>query len=153
MKTGKIMKKYFVVAVAAGLLLTGALFAQGKITVPQVVKSAFAKKFPGAKYVTWESEKGNYEANWGGKSGEDNSVLYSPSGQFVEIAKAISVRQLPASAISYVKIHYKGFPINEAALVTDANGKVTYETEVNHKDVIFDQNGKFINPRKKIRKE
>jgi hypothetical protein len=143
------MKKYLIVIAVAGTLFTSAVFAQTKITVPKDVKAAFESKYPDAKKVTWEKEKGNYEANWGGKSGEDTSVLYSPSGTFIEIAKAISVKQLPASALNYVKSHYKNSSINEAALVTDANGKVTYEVEVAHKDVVFDENGNF----KKTEKE
>lgn len=142
------MKKYFVAAGAAVTLFTGTLFAQGKITVPQVVKSAFAQKYPDAKNVTWEKEKGNYEANWGGKSGEDNSVLYTPKGQFVEIADAISINQLPSGATSYIKSHYKGASVAEAAKVTDAKGKTTYEAEVNRKDVVFDLHGNFLKTEK-----
>jgi hypothetical protein len=42
--------------------------------VPGVVKAALTQKYPEATKVSWEKEKGNYEANWGGKSGEDNSA-------------------------------------------------------------------------------
>ena len=66
-----------------------------KIQVPVPVKSALLKKYPDAKKVTWEKEKGNYEANWGGKSGEDNSVQFTPAGNFIEIVKAIPVSELP----------------------------------------------------------
>lgn len=142
------MKKNLIITALAGVLFTGILSAQKNITVPQAVKASFANKFPQAKQVSWEKEKGNYEANWGGKSGEDNSVLYSPSGQFIEIAKAIAVKELPSSAFSYLKSHYKSASINEAALVTNANGKISYEAEVNHKDVVFDQKGNFVKTEK-----
>jgi hypothetical protein len=89
-------------------------------------------------------EKGNYEANWGGKSGEDNSAMFTPSGTFIEIVKAIPISKLPAAAISYIKEHEKGATIKEAGLVTDANGKVTYEAEIKGKDLIFDESGKFL---------
>lgn len=46
--------------------------------------------------------------------------------------------------VSYVKSHYKGASITEAMLVTDAKGKVTYEAEVHGKDIVFDQQGKFV---------
>jgi Putative beta-lactamase-inhibitor-like, PepSY-like len=143
------MKKYFIATVLTLTLFTSMLFAQGKISVPKAVKAAFAQKYPKIKGVKWEKEKGNYEANWGGKSREDSSALFAPSGQFIEIAKAISVKQLPASALSYVKTHYKGSSINEAALVTDAKGKISYEAEVNHKDVVFDEHGNFLKTDKK----
>ncbi|MDQ6814328.1 MAG: hypothetical protein M3040_11365 [Bacteroidota bacterium] len=53
------------------------------------------------------------------------------------------------SAQNYIKSQYKRTSINEAALVTDANGKITYEAEVAHKDVVFDEHGNF----KKTEKE
>lgn len=117
---------------------------QSKINVPSSVKTAFAKKYPNASKVTWEEENGNYEANWGGKSGEDNSVQYTPAGAFIEIVKIISVSQLPKPVLNYVKEHYKGAKLSEAGKVTDASGKITYEAEVNKKDIIFDENGNFV---------
>jgi hypothetical protein len=139
------MKKY-VSAIAFATLLIGGCYAQDLKTadVPAVVKSALIKKFPDASKVTWEKENGNYEANWGGKSGEDNSAMFTPAGNFVEIVKAISINQLPQAAITYVKEHEKGASIKEAGLVTDAKGKITYEAEVKGRDLIFDENGKFI---------
>ncbi len=112
--------------------------------VPGSVKSALLKKYPEAKNVSWEKEKGNYEANWGGQSGEDNSVQFTPSAEFVEIVKAISVSELPKPVTEYVKQHYKGAKITEAGRVTDAKGKLSYEAEVNKKDIIFDENGNFV---------
>ena len=115
-----------------------------KVIVPAVVKTALSKKYPAATKVTWEKEAGNYEANWGGKGGEDNSVQFTPKGDFIEIVNAIPVSQLPAPVLAYVKEHYKGAKITEAGRVTDAKGKISYEAEVNRKDIIFDENGNFV---------
>ncbi len=102
------------------------------------------QKYPKATKVTWEKEKGNYEANWGGKSGEDNGVQYSPSGEFLEYAMAIPASELPSSVTSYIKTHYKGQAIKEAAKVTDAKGTLTYEAEIKGKELIFDDKGNFL---------
>jgi len=102
------------------------------------------KKYPEATKVSWEKENGNYEANWGGKSREDNAAQFTPGGVFVEIEKAISVNELPASVKSYVKNHEGGATIKEAARITDANGKTTYEAEVRGKDLIFDEKGNYL---------
>ena len=131
--------------------MTSATYAQEKegsndnITVPAVVKNANIKKYPESKnfHVTWEKEKGNYEANWGGKDGEANSVQYTPSGNFIEIVKAIPINELPANTIVYVKKHYQA-NITEAGKVTDAKGNMSYEAEVKGRDIIFDQNGNFL---------
>ena len=132
--------------------LSGATFAQekesGKIDVPAKVKSALIQKYPEAKNVGWEKEKGNYEANWGGKSGEDNSVQFTPSGTFIEIVKAIPVSQLPSNIASYVKQHYNNAKITEAGKVTNAKGQLSYEAEVHGKDVIFDEKGNYVKAEK-----
>lgn len=129
--------------------ISSATFAQENennehINVPAKVKTALMQKYPEAKKVGWEKENGNYEANWGGKSGEDNSVQFTPSGSFIEIVKAIPVSELPAKVATYVKQHYNGAKITEAGKVTDAKGKLSYEAEVHGKDVIFDENGNFV---------
>jgi hypothetical protein len=112
--------------------------------VPSDVKSALQSKYPEAKVVKWEKEKGNFEANWGGKSGEDNSVQFTPAGQFIEIVKAIPVNELPKAVKSYVKEHFNNAKISEAGRVTDAKGKLFFEAEIHGKDLIFDSNGDFL---------
>jgi hypothetical protein len=93
----------------------GSAAAQGMKSqdVPTVVKEALAKKYPNASKVSWEKERGNYEANWGGKSGEDTSVQFTPAGVFVEEVDAIAVSELPAAIASYVKAHYNGAKIKK----------------------------------------
>ena len=142
------MKKIISVAVILFALNSIAIAQENErhenIKVPPVVKSALDKKYPESKKVTWEKENGNYEANWGGKSGEDNSVQFTPSGSFIEIVNAIPVSELPQPVFTYVKQHYKGVKITEAGKVTDAQGKLSYEAEIKGRDVIFDKDGNFV---------
>jgi hypothetical protein len=145
--------KYILALTAILFAMTSISFAQENenyehIYVPVVVKTALKQKYPEAKNVGWEKENGNYEANWGGKSGEDNSVQFKPNGDFIEIVKAIPVNKLPENVIIYVNTHYKGSKITEAGRVTDAQGKLSYEAEVKGKDVIFDEDGKFVRSEK-----
>jgi hypothetical protein len=140
------MKKFILsLSILAGTMTSIAVAQDLKSKdVPEAVKTAFAKKYPDAKKVSWEKEKGNYEANWGGKSGEDSSVTFSPSAIFVQIVVAIHVDQLPAGVAPYVNNHYKGAKIREAGKVTDAAGRQMYEAEIKGKDLIFDENGVFL---------
>ncbi|KAA9038637.1 hypothetical protein FW778_13880 [Ginsengibacter hankyongi] len=142
------MKK-IISAVAILLASTAFVFSQQHeghkhIVVPRMVKTSLYKKYPAAKRVTWEKENGNYEANWGGKSGEANSVQFKPDGTFIEIVKEIPVNQLPELVIVYINKHYKEPKITEAGKVTDAQGNLFYEAEVKGRDVIFDKDGKFV---------
>ena len=139
------MKKYVIVLSLASFFAISSQAQKIKNSdVPAVVKTNLLKKYPTAKNVVWEKEKSNYEANWGGKSGENNSVQFTPSGEFIEYVKAIPVGQLPKRVSEYVKAHYKGAKITEAGKVTDATGKISYEAEVNRKDLVFNENGNFI---------
>lgn len=112
--------------------------------VPSAVKAAFVKKYPDARKVSWEKEKGNFEANWGGKSGEDNSATLTPAAVFIEIVVAIPKNQLPSNIPTYVAAHYNKAVIKEAGKVTDAAGKQMFEAEIKGKDLIFDEKGNFI---------
>lgn len=51
---------------------------------------------------------------------------------------------LPASVAAYVTRNYPGAKIKEAGKVTHADGRITYEAEVNEKDLVFDESGKFV---------
>lgn len=139
------MKK-IILSTLMALAVTGIAIAQKvkSADVPAAVKTALSSKYPSAAKVTWEKEKGNFEANWGGKSGEDMSVQFSPEGTFVEQVVAISPSELPAGVAAYVKQHYKGVKITEAGKVTDAKGATMYEAEVKGKDLLFDEKGGFL---------
>lgn len=145
LKKTKIMKRTFLFAVVMSAAVISVKAQDLKpAKVPAAVRAELTKKYPEASKVSWEKEKGNYEANWGGKSGEDNSVMFTPSGTFIEIVKAIKVSSLPKPVAPYVAAHYKGAKIREAGRVTDAAGKTMYEAEIKGGDLIFDENGKFL---------
>ena len=140
------MKK-IILSISALMLLVACAANAQKVkssAVPAAAKAALTKKYPQATGITWEKEKANYEANWGGKSGEDMSVQFTPGGVFVEEVVAISPSALPAGVAPYVKEKYKVTKIKEAGKVTDAAGTITYEAEVKGRDLVFDGNGKFL---------
>ena len=141
-----IMKKTVLPAILLCCMAVSQTMAQrvSSSAVPAAVKSALLQRYPQAAGVNWEKEKGNYEANWGGASKEDNSVVFTPAGTFVEVVKAIPVGQLPSAVATYVKNHYSGAKITEAGLVTDAAGHISYEAEVHGKDLVFDEKGNFL---------
>jgi hypothetical protein len=140
------MQKNLVLSLLLVALCTITATAQkiSESKLPEAVKTAFAKKYTVSEKVSWEKEKGNYEANWGGKSGEDHAALFAPDGTFIEIVDAIPVAGLPSTITQYVKSKYNNASIKEAGKLTDASGKKMYEIEVKGKDVIFDEAGNFL---------
>ena len=138
------MKNTFLFIVALIFIINNAVAQDIKTAaVPASVKSALVQKYPaaGSAKVSWEKEKGNYEANWGGRSGEDMSVQFTPDGTFIEEVKAISPSDLPTGVTAYLKAHYAGVTIREAGIVTDAKGNIRYEAEVKGKDMVFEKDG------------
>jgi hypothetical protein len=111
--------------------------------VPQAVRNALTQKYPQALKVSWEKEKGNFEANWGGRSGEDHSVQFSPDGIFVEAVDAMPVKELPAAVGEYVKTHFHT-TVREAGKRLDAKGEHTLEVEIRGKDLLFTPDGQFL---------
>ena len=141
------MKKLFFVVVAAGIAgfsACGQKLQESK--VPAAAKAAFEKKYPGIK-GSWDKEDANYEVNFK-QEGKDMSMVIDQNGTIVETETDIPVTDLPKAVHDYVKEHYPGAKIKEAAKIVKANGDINYEAEVNHKDVVFDANGKFIKEEK-----
>jgi len=130
-----------------GAVLSQKQEVQKHIVVPRIVKSSLYKKYPAARMarrITWGKENDNYEANWGGKESEANSVQYKPDGTFVEMVQKIPVNQLPELVIVYINKHYKEVKITKAGKITDAEGNLFYKTEIKERDLLFDENGKFV---------
>ncbi len=111
--------------------------------VPAAVKSAFSKKHPTTHRITWELEKGNYEAGFT-IDGVANSELYNRDGMMLESEREINQSLLPRAVLTYVKNHYNGVKIKEAAKIVDSKGVVKYEAAIRGIDLIFDSNGRFL---------
>ncbi len=137
------MKKLLMVAtLATSISLIACAQKLDASKVPAAVKGAFTKQYPGVT-AKWEKEDGKYEAGFK-QGGNTMSATFEAGGAFTESEMDIKVAGLPAEASSYIKEHYKGKSIKEAAKITLANGAVNYEAEVDGKDVMFDANGKFL---------
>jgi hypothetical protein len=115
--------------------------------VPAKVKEAFASKYVGAKVEKWEKEDAGYEAEFDLNKVE-SSAVFDENGNFKEIEQEIKTASLPKGAAEYCTKNFDGYKISEAAIITDASGKVTYEAEMTkgkeHFDALFDDKGTFI---------
>lgn len=115
--------------------------------LPAVVQKGFQKQFPAVKDAKWEKENGNYEAGFK-ENGTETSVVIDPSGNILETETEMKSNSLSAPVKAYITKNYPNQKIKEAAKITDAKGIVTYEAEVNGKDLIFDNKGKFLKENK-----
>jgi len=115
--------------------------------VPKNVKAAFLVKYPTVKNVKWEKEAAGYEAEFKMNKIE-MSATFSNEGLFQEVEEEINASTLPKVVNAYCIKNYPDHKLSEAAKITDASGKITYEAEMakgkEHFDVIFDANGGFV---------
>lgn len=137
------MKKYlFIVPVMAAFTITACAQKLNEAQVPAATKQAFQKAHPGTT-PTWDKENSHYEANFK-QNGKTMSAIIDSKGAIIETETDIAIHELPLTVQQYVKQHYKGAAIKEAARIVKADGTINYEAEVNDKDVVFDAGGKFI---------
>ncbi len=136
-------KSKLFIAALFGIAALGFQSCKGQeINVPAKVKTAIHKTYPQVKHFTWEKENGNFEGNWK-VSGKDHSALFTPSGQFVGSETEIKPSKLPAAAKEYAAKLDEG-KIKEASLNKDANGKITYEADIEDGTLLFDASGQFL---------
>lgn len=131
------------------LMVTGFVgFAQSKEKkeVPKMVQEAFQKEYPNTK-VSWDIEKVGYEAEFK-LNGKSASVNYDRNAIKTDTEIEITEKELPKSALEYVKKQYSNSKIKECAKITDNKKNVTYEIEIKidkkDSDVIFDSKGNFM---------
>ena len=141
------MKRLALTMVAA--MITSLTFAQKlqEKDVPTLLKTTFKKQYPNTKEIKWEKEGENFEAEFELNKTEQ-SGLFDAQGSILETELEIELNQLPSAVLEYIKANYKGQSVKEAAKITDANGKITFEAEVGKMDVLFDESGKFLKEKK-----
>lgn len=115
--------------------------------IPVPVQKGFHKQFPNVKDIKWEKENENYEAGFKA-NGTETSVVINPSGSILETETEIKNTSLSVSIKDYIVKNYPGQKIKEAAKIINDKGVVIYEAEVNGKDLIFDNTGKFLREKK-----
>jgi hypothetical protein len=142
------MKKYVAISILLAICcLKGFSQKIKESDVPAPVKTSFGKLFPGSS-AKWEKEDGNYEAGFK-KEGKTMSATFQADGSFMESETTIKQSELPPAVINYLQANYTNKKIKEPAKITSAAGIITYEAEVDDKDLIFDGNGKFLKEVKK----
>lgn len=137
------MKKLILMSIA--IFTMNQTFAQ-KIKyarVPAVIKKAFVALYPTAKASEWELEDENYETKFT-LNDVEQSALFDKTGKLVETEVEIMIGELPKQAAEYLAKKQPNEKIKKASKITDANGVVTFEAEVNGKDILFGVDGKFI---------
>lgn len=136
------MKKHFMKTLLMAIAVSTTISCYAQKDIPAAVQESFKKNFPGVTVKKWDKEDGNFEANFS-KDGKSMSATFDATGAWMETETDIAISELPAAVASYVKEHYSGASIKEAAKLKTPKGEM-FEAEVKGKDLLFDINGKFL---------
>lgn len=114
--------------------------------VPAAAKAAFAKAHPNVT-GKWEKEEGEYEVTFK-EAEKEMSCVIDKAGTIKETETEIAPGELPAPVTAYIKKHYNGTKLKEAARIVKADGTTVYEAEIKGKDVLFDAAGNLVKTKK-----
>jgi hypothetical protein len=114
--------------------------------VPASVKETFTKAYPNTT-GKWIREDGNFEVSFD-KDTKKMTLVIKPNGSLIQTEYAIKTDELSKAALEYLETNYKGVNIAERAHILKPSGEVQYEAEVKGKDILFDNNGKFLSKEK-----
>jgi len=142
------MKKIILgMGVVVVAVTTIAFSSENEVKVPQVVKEAFAKKFPAIKKVDWEKENNTeWEAEF-----KINKVEYSANflenGTWQETEHEVKPNEVPQNILSSLKSKFPVYEIEEAEISETTEGTF-YEFEIekgkDEWEVTLDSNGKVV---------
>ena len=137
------MKKLILLIAIAGFFTQVQAQKMEHKDVPVIVTDAFAKTYPAIKDVNWSKDGNNFAVNYV-ENKLVKSITWSDSGDLIGTNEEIIVSALPISLMVYVKNNYSENIVNEASKNTDAQGTVTYKTEITGMDLFFDSEGVFL---------
>jgi len=141
----KLLFKIIILLVCLPLIACNAL-QEG---IPDAVKAAFAKKYPGENDPDWFFDKnGNYEAKFK-KDGIHYRADFTPQGVWVETETNIKEKELPKAIKKVIKEKYDDLKIAEIEKV-ESNAKglfydVEFKVNGTKKDVEFNASGQILN--------
>lgn len=112
--------------------------------LPSTVNTAFTKKYPNQKEVTWYKYDKGYSAIYTDESKMNQRVMYDLNGTPVSMGSQIKSSALPSSASSFLKKNYPDETYNTVYQIVTPGGEKIYQVWVNGGWMKFDQNGNFM---------
>jgi hypothetical protein len=100
------MKNIFILSVVFAFL-SAAAFSQKNPS--EIIKKEFAKKYPSAQSVKWDSEEANeWEAEFS-LNNKKMSASFDNTGKWIESETVISEKELPAAVVTTLNKDFQGF--------------------------------------------
>lgn len=123
-----------------------------KPTLPQAVANAFHQAYPSATVLSWSRERDKGKTVYEVESRDGTTrrdLLYSPTGETLEIEETLPAASLPAPVQAALKSGFPNATVARAEQVTRGS-VVTYELAIKvggkSRSLAFDPNGKPLKP-------
>lgn len=115
--------------------------------LPENVKKEFAKKYPSAQSVKWDSESPNeWEAEFK-MEGKKMSACFDNSGKWIESETEISENELPAAVLNTLNTEFQGYKKGPVEILESPETKgfeLTLKKGESSLEVVLDNSGKII---------
>ncbi|MGA8852871.1 MAG: PepSY-like domain-containing protein [Christiangramia sp.] len=146
------MKRFTLIV--AGLLTVGLVSCQEKKNdnkkgeVPEAVRSAFQKKYPGENDPDWEEDDHGYWESHFKQDGEKYRADFNADGSWVETENSIKKENLPEAIKRKIEEEYSDREITEVEHVDNAKEGEFYDVEFKQKgknmDIEFREDGTIL---------
>jgi hypothetical protein len=132
---------------AALLLLLSTIQAQSTRTIPVVIPDNVMDKFtllyPDATGVIWKEQKGKYLAEFKNDKRRTAAIIRS-DGSVVQTKTQIKVIALPPDATTFLMEEVKVKKIEDAAIIEDDPGIITFTVIADKEEYWFDGEGHLV---------
>jgi len=144
------MKKIILLSIMFNLFFTVQAQKLAASEVPQAVIAAFRKSNPTVSNPEWKMDKSNYQARYVFDK-RQRLVTYSKTGTPVVHDSKVAIAALPPGVKVYLDKNFPGHSdeLDKVIKITKPDGVVNYDIEIDGKDLIFDDKGKYLKTLKK----
>ena len=126
-------------------------FSHSEFEIPQAkiplsIRKAFLKKYTGINPDFWLLVEGNYQAQFE-FNGKVKTAEFNQKGEWLSCETIIDFQDIPMNTSQYILKNYGGYELNIAILQETAEGNffaIGIATETDYQELIFDENGNFI---------
>lgn len=113
------------------------------VTVPDAVIDLFTLLYPDARNIEWQIIKENYKADF--KNDKATTMaLIAWDGSLLKTETEIKITALPETAIDYLTQHFPEEKIEQASIIEDKAGVITFEAVLDKVDLTFDCTGQVL---------
>ncbi len=113
------------------------------VTVPDAVIDLFTLLYPDARNIEWQIIKENYKADF--KNDKATTMaLIAWDGSLLKTETEIKITALPETAIDYLAQHFPEKKIEQASIIEDKAGVITFEAVLDKLDLTFDCTGQVL---------